>query len=83
MDNFFKVKYKGKNTTSGKPFIVSDEINSPELFHVLAALLNSAILWKRFRTIFYSNKKVIKSLLTSFVIKPQLKTFSHQTGKLT
>lgn len=82
MDNFFFLRWsiKEKNTTSGKPFILSDEINSPELFHVLAALLNSAILWNRFQTIFYSNKKV--SLLIALLIKPQLKTFSPSNRKI-
>jgi len=66
---FFKVKWKKKKKTpSGKPFILSDEINSPELSYVVAALLNSAILQNRFQIISSSNKKVIK-FTYSFVYK--------------
>lgn len=63
---FFKVKCKrGKNPPSGKLFILSDEINSPELPYVVAALLNSAILQNRFQIISSSNKKVIKFTYSS------------------
>lgn len=71
-----KKKKKIVKKPSGKPFILSDQINSLGLFHVVAALLNSAIPQNTFQTIASSNKKRDLSLLIALFIKPQLKTFS-------
>lgn len=54
-----KKKKKIVKKPSGKPFILSDQINSLGLFHVVAALLNSAIPQNTFQTIASSNKKGI------------------------